>query len=120
MMSVTSGFVLDEPGEAVGDRWEAAPAVDEDRDAPLLGEREHRPEPVVGRVEALRPRMELDPARAGIEAAGRLFDRGLVEVEAHEGDEAAVRSLRERQRAVVGGAEGRMAVGLVEAEHERP
>ncbi len=85
----------------------------------LLGEREHRPEAVVGRVEALRPRMQLDPARARVEAALRLLDRRLVQVEPHERDEPAVRALGERERAVVRGAERGVPVGLVEAEHER-
>ena len=43
----------------------------------------------------------------------------LVEVEAHERDEAAVGLLGEGERAVVRRAEGGMPVGLVEAEHER-
>ena len=43
----------------------------------------------------------------------------LVEVEPDEGDEAALRAGRERERAVVAGPEARMPVGLVEAEDER-
>ena len=94
--------------------------MDQDRDAPLLGEREDGGEPVVAGVEALRPRVELDPPRARVEAAGCLLDRRLVQVEADERHEPALRPRREGQRPVVGGAERRMAVGLVEAEHERP
>ena len=107
MISAASGLALDERGEPVGDRRQAAAAVDQDRHAPLLGEREHRPEPVVGRVEALRPRMELDPARARVEAARRLLDRRLVQVEPDERDQPAVRALGELERAVVRGAERR-------------
>ena len=62
--------------------------------------------------------MELDPARAEVEAARRLLDRALAEVEPDERDEPALRALGEGERAVVGRAEGRMPVGLVEAEHE--
>ena len=112
------GAPVDELREAVRDRRQAAAAVDQDRHAPLLGEREHRLEAVVGRVEALRPRMELDPARAGVEAAGRLLDRRLVQVEPDERDQPAVRALGERERPVVGRGEAGVAVGLVEAEHE--
>ena len=110
---------LDEPREPVGDRRQPAAAVDQDRDAALLCELEHRREPVVGRVEPLRARMQLDPARARVEAALGLLDRRLVQVEPHERDQAALRALREGERAVVRGAEGGVAVGLVEAEHER-
>ena len=62
--------------------------------------------------------MELDPARARVEAAFRLLERRFVQVEPQEGDQPAVRALGERQRAVVRGAEGGVPVGLVEAEHE--
>ena len=44
----------------------------------------------------------------------------LGEVEPDERDEQAVRALGGRERAVVGRAEGGLAVGLVEAERERP
>ena len=49
----------------------------------------------------------------------RLLDRLLGEVEADEGDEDALRALAGGERAVVGGAEGGLAVGLVHAERER-
>jgi len=41
-----------------------------------------------------------------------------VQVEPHERDDAAFRSSRKRERAVVCCPEGRVPVGLVEAEHE--
>ena len=110
---------LDESGEARRDRRQAAAAVDQDRHPALLREREDGREALVGRVESLRPRVELDPARAGVEAACRLLDRALVQVEPNEGDQAAAGARGERERPVVGGAEGGVAVGLVEAEHER-
>ena len=64
--------------------------------------------------------MQLDAAGAGVEAACRLLDRRLVQVEPHERDQTATASLGERERAVVRRGERRMAVGLVEAEHEGP
>ena len=59
------------------------------------------------------------PPRAAVEAAYRLLDRALRQVEPHEGDELALALLGERERAVVRGAKARVPVGLVEAEHER-
>ena len=108
------GVGLDEPREVVGDRREAAAAVDQDRDAALGGELEDRREPLVVQEEALRARMELDPAGAEVEAAGRLLDRLLAQVEADEGDEAAVRALRELR------ASGRSARGTPDAGPARP
>ena len=64
--------------------------------------------------------MQLDPARARVEAALRLLDRRLVQVEPDERDQPPVRPRGEGERAVVRGRERRVAVGLVEAEHERP
>ena len=113
------GVALHQRREPGRDRRQAAAAVDQDRHAPLGGEREHRAQPLVGRAEALGPRVELDPARAGVEAADGLLERRLVQVEADERDQAAVRAGGEGERPVVRGAERRMAVGLVEAEHER-
>ena len=69
------GVALDEVAEVVCDRREAAAAVDQDRDAALGGEREDGSEPVVVQKERLRTRMELDPARAAVEAALGLLDR---------------------------------------------
>jgi hypothetical protein len=63
--------------------------------------------------------MELDAARAAVEAARRLLPRALGQVEADERHEQALRRGGGLQRAVVGGAEGRLAVGLVHAEGER-
>ena len=101
MISCASGLRVDEPREVVGDRRQAAAAVDQDRDAALGGELEDRRETLVVQQEALGARMELDPARAGVEAAGRLLDRVLAQVEPDEGDEPAVRALCVRERAVV-------------------
>ena len=120
MISVASGLRSTRRASPAAIGGRPRPRVDQDRHAPLGGELEHRAEPLVGRVELLRARVELDPSRAGVEAARRLLDRRLVQVEADERDQPAVRALRERERAVVRGAERRVAVGLVEAEHEGP
>ena len=119
MISERLGIAVDERREPGRDRRQAAAAVDQDRHAPLGRELEHRPEPLVGRAEALRARVQLDPLRAGVEAAVRLLDRRLVQVEPHERDEPALRARGEGERPVVRGAERGMPVGLVEAEHER-
>ena len=92
--------------------------MDEDRHAPLGCKLEYRAQAVVARVELLGPGMELDPARAEVEAAGRLLDRLLVQIEPDEGNDAALRAGRKCQRAVVCRTERRVPVGLVEAEHE--
>jgi hypothetical protein len=105
--------------ERVGDRRQAATAVDQDRHPAVGCELEDRREPLVVEQELLRARMQLDPAGAAVEAARRLLDRALRQVEADEGHELAAASLRKGERAVVGGAEARVPVGLVEAEHER-
>ena len=62
----------------------------------LGGEREHRLQAFVREQEPLRPRMELDAARAEIEAALGLLDRELGKVESHERDQPAAGLLRPR------------------------
>ena len=114
-----AGVVVDELLQPRGDRRQAAAGVDEDRDAALGREREHRDEALVVREELLRARMELDPAGAEVEAAPRLLERALVEVEPDERDEPPFGPRGERERPVVPGAEARPALGLVEAEHVR-
>ena len=118
MISCAFGCASTSRCEVVRDRRQAAAAVDQDRDAALRGKREDRREPLVVQQEALRARVELDPACAEVETAGRLFDRALGEVEARERDEAALRAPRELERPVVRRAEAGVAVVLVHAEHE--
>ena len=71
------GIRLHEAGQLLGDRRQAAAAVDQDRNAPLGSEREHGRQPLVVQEEPLRARMELDPPGAEVEAARRLLDRLL-------------------------------------------
>ena len=78
--------------ERVRDRRQAAAAVDQDRHLALGGQLEDGREPVVVEQELLGPRVELDPAGAEVEAARRLLDRALREVEPDERDEARRRS----------------------------
>ena len=94
--------------------------MDEDRHAPVRGQLEDRGEALVVQHEALRPRMELDPASAAVEAARRLLDRLFGQVEAHERDQPPAGTRRELERPIVRSPEARMPVWLVEAEHERP
>ena len=93
MIRRTSGVAVDERGEVVADRRQAAAAVDQDRDVALDGEREDGVEPLVADRELLRARMELDPAGAEVEARGSASSSGpLVEIEPHERDDPARRS----------------------------
>ena len=85
-------MAVEKPAEGVGDRRQPSAAVDQDRDAPLGGQREDRLQPRVVGEEALRPGMELDPAGAEVDAAGRLLDRRLVEVEPDERERARRRA----------------------------
>ena len=88
---------VDERAQAVGDRRQAAAAVDQDRHAALGRELEDRREPLVAGVELLGARVQLDAAGAGVEAAARLLDRRLVQVEPHERDQPAARCARRRR-----------------------
>jgi hypothetical protein len=112
------GVRLDESVEVVGDRRQPASAVDQDRDSPFGRELEDRREPLVVQEKPLRARMELDPARPGIETPTGLFDRLLAKVEPNERDQAALRAPRVLEAPVVRGAERRVPVRLVQAEHE--
>ena len=87
---------FDERGEAVGDRRQSPPAMDQDRHPAGRGELEDGPQTLVGGSEALRARVQLDPAGTGVEAAYRLLERALVEIEANE--ESAVRMTVRRVR----------------------
>ena len=112
------GIRLHEAIEVVRDRRQPAAPVDQDRDAPLRCELEHRGQPLVVQEEPLGPRVQLDPARTRVEAARRLLDRLLREVEAHERNQPSTGAPRVLERAVVRRPEGRVPVRLVHAEHE--
>jgi hypothetical protein len=112
------GVGVHEAHEMVGDRREAATAVNEDRHAPVGGQGEHGCETLVVQEEALRARVQLDAAGAEVETARRLVDRILREIEANEGDEHAARAVGGGERAVVRGSKSRLAVGLVHTESE--
>ncbi len=72
---------LDQRGEVIGDRRQPAAAVDQDRHVPREGQLEHGLETLVADRELLCARMELDAPRAAIEAADRLLDGAVLEVE---------------------------------------
>ena len=78
---------VDETPEVVGDRRQAAPAVNEDRNPPLGRQLEHRRQSLVVQEKALGARMELDAAGAEVEAPLRLGDRVLSQVEPDERDQ---------------------------------
>ena len=113
------GVAVEQTSERVGDRRQATTPVDQDRDASLGGEREDGLEAGVVGEEPLRTGMQLDPARAEVEAPDRLLEGRLVQIEADERHELVGRGGRVRERPVVRGAERRMPVGLVEAEDVR-
>ena len=92
--------------------------MDQDRDVALDREREDIVESLVAERELLSSGVKLDPAGAQIEAAPRLLDRILIEVEPDEGDDPIRAFGGIRQRPVVRRGERRNAVGLVEAERE--
>ena len=98
-----AGVALDEGCEVVADRRQPAAAVNQDRHLALDREREDGVEPLVADRELLGAGMELDPARAEVEAAPRLLDRALREVEAHERDDPVGVLRRVGERAVVRG-----------------
>ena len=105
--------------QVLADRRHAAAGVDQHRQAVLLGQREHRVEPVVVDGELLGARVQLDAAGAEREAAARLVDRALVEVEPGQRHEQAVGLGGPAEHAVVRRAVRRRAVGLVQREDER-
>ena len=94
MISVASGYVVVRGVRGGRDRRQPAPAVDEDRDAPLRRDREDRREPLVVQLELLRARMQLDSACAEVEAALGLLDRAVGQVEPDERDQPALRLAR--------------------------
>ncbi len=71
---------VEQAGERVRDRRKAAATVDQDRDAPLGGKREDGLQARVIGKEALGARVELDAARAEVDAPCRLADGHLIEV----------------------------------------
>ena len=100
-----------------GERRDPAPGVDHQRQSPLVGEREDRLHLGVAELEPLRPRMQLDPARAGFEAAPRLRNGIQLRVEAAERGQPPVRGGGFGNDAIV---RRRVAVGLVHRHHDPP
>ena len=97
-------------GKAAGKRNRVAcegrdptPGVHEHGQPPLVREGEQRLDLRVRELEALRPRVELDPPRTGVDAAARLGHRVLLRVDPAEGVEATVGGLGLAEDAVVCG-----------------
>ena len=95
---------------------DAAAGVAEDRQPPLVGEREHGGQVGVVEIEALGARVKLDAARPGIEGAAELLQGRVGRIEATEGEQAPVRGLGFGEHHVVGRW---VAVRLVHREDER-
>ena len=94
--------------EAAGERdrvaregRDPASGVHEHGQPPLVREGEQRLDLRVRELEALRARVELDPARTGVDAAPRLGHRVLLRVDPAEGIEATVGGLGLAEDAVV-------------------
>jgi hypothetical protein len=83
----------------------------------LVRERNDPADPRIGQAEALGAWGQLDPDRALADRALGLRQAILVRVNAAEGDQPAVRGLRRREHAVVGGP---IAVRLGEGKDDRP
>ena len=92
--------------EPVGERRQSPPGMDQDRDPRVFGEREDGPHLRTVEDEVLRARMQLDPARAGGQAAFALVDRIFGGVQAAERGEPAVAFRGPCDDAVVGDAIG--------------
>ena len=117
---LNAGVRVDEALESGSDRRQTTTGVDEDRHAALGGQGEDGREPFVVEEELLGAGVELDAARAEVEAAAGLLDGAFAEVEAHERDEASLRAGGELQRPVVARSKAGVPIWLVEAEHEGP
>ncbi len=86
-----------EAHRVLAERRDPSPRVDQDRHAPLVRERHHLADGRLGQREPLRPRVQLDAARARVEAAPRLGGGTAVRVDAAE-RLAAGRPSRRRPR----------------------
>ena len=67
-----------EPRGIAAERRDPAPGMDQNRQPALVREREDRFDVGLGQLEALRPGMQLDSLRTGLEAAARLVQRLLA------------------------------------------
>ena len=101
-------------------RRHPATGVDEDRDLSLLRDPPDRVGPVIAEPERLRPRMQLDPARAEPQATLGLRHRILGRVEAAVRVQAPVGLARPPQHPVVGNPVARGALGIVKRERAGP
>ena len=96
---------------------DAAPGVDEDRQPVLAGQRRQLGHPRMPEREALRARMQLEPARARGQAATRLAQRVGLGIQPAQRHEPPAGLGGGRDHGVVG---GRVAVGLLHREDHRP
>src|SRR5271169_693624 len=99
-----AGVAAGDVDQAGRERWQAAPGVNQDRNADALGECEDRVHLTAVEHEVLRSRMQLDPSRAGREAAFALGKRSFRWVQPTERDEPAVALAGPGKDTVVGRA----------------
>ena len=96
---------LGEPHGVLAQRRDPAAGVDQHGHAALVGERDQLGDRRLVHAELLGARVQLDPARAGVERAPRLGQRAVVRAHAAERDEPLrVRGGRRDHRVV--GARG--------------
>ncbi|QEC46447.1 hypothetical protein FSW04_01870 [Baekduia soli] len=90
--------------------------MDQDRHPGVARHLEDRLRGGVAEAEGLGARVQLDAARAEAEAALRLADRVVGRVQAAVGEQAAAGLRGPGEDPVVGGAVGRVALGVVQRE----
>ena len=98
------------------ERRDAAAGVHEHHQLALGSQRHDVLHRWLGELEALGPRVQLDPRGSGVETAAGLRDRVRARVQAAERAQAALRGVGLGEHPVV---RRRVAVGLVHREHER-
>ena len=113
------GMAQRELHEAVGERRQPAPGVDEDRNARTFRQAEHVAHLAAVEHEVLRPWVELDAARSRLQAALALGERAFGGVQATERHQPPAALARPLQHTIVGHAIGRAALGVVQREHAR-
>ena len=111
------GVLLREHQGMQGERRDAPPRVDQDREPALVCEGEDLVHRGLGEVEPLSAGMQLDPARARVDAATRLDHRGLPGIEPAERHQAPTGGFGFGQHPIV---RGRITVGLVHRHHDPP
>ena len=109
-----------ELGEPVGQWRQASAGMNQDRHPCLFGEREDVAHLLTVEHEALRARVQLDPAGSRRQTALCLIQRVFRRIEPAERHQPPIAFAGPGQHAVVGHAIGRVAFGVVQREHAGP